>query len=243
MKPIICFSVIDLRKFSIEDYPFVGYELKPTKKGFFNVVNIKKYKEKYSGKELSLHSQLSRILSCNDKGVPKLMEAELLFLKSEIIVSKILGIKEINFHMKQDKFSTEEIEKFNEIIDFAKSEGVELIYENHVCSENAIFQVLEAFPRINFCLDIGHLNYAIHNGKFKMDLEEFIKKVKPKLVHIHAHNNHGERDEHNCIDNGTFQWEKTLELLKGGNLRKIIIENREEDCLKSKKILEEFYSK
>jgi len=242
MKPKICFSVTSPRKFSIEDFPFDGYELKPTKKGFFNIINVINWKEKYSKKNLSLHSQLSRVLSCNDRNLGSFMEAELLFLKSEIIASKMMGIKEINFHMKEGEFSQKEIDKFNEVISFAKKNGIELIYENHVCSDEIILRILETFPSIGFCLDIGHVNCAIHNGKFKMDLNQFIEKTSDRLVHIHAHNNYGNKDIHNSLDDGNFNWRSLLDKLENKNLRKIILETREEDTLDSKKLLEEYYN-
>lgn len=245
MKPLLCYSIENLKGFSFEDYPFGGYEFRTNEMGGFkpNILILLKIKEMFNGKNLSLHSQLGRIFSCNDRGYPEFNEAELDLLKAEIIISKIIGIKQINIHMKETEFTPEEIEKFNQIIDFAYKNGIEIIYENHVCSEEIILRVLETFPSINFCLDIGHLNVAIHNGKFKMDLEEFIERIKLRLVNIHAHNNFGEKDEHNSLIIGNFLWKDLLDNLKDSNLRKIIIECRsKEDSIQSKKILEEYYS-
>jgi sugar phosphate isomerase/epimerase len=231
-----------LREFSFWDYDFEGYEFKADAPGFKpNIIILMRLREMFKGKDLSLHSQLSRIFSCNEREFPEFSNAELNILKSEIILSKILGIKQINFHMKETEFTKEEIDKFNEIIDLAEENGIEMIYENHVCSEEAIFRVLDTFPKVNFCLDIGHLNVAICTGKFKMNLDEFVEKVKSKLVHIHAHNNYGEKDDHNSLDNGNFNWRYFLDKLKGSNLRKIIFENRtkkEDD--ESKNLIEKY---
>jgi len=245
MKPKICYSIENVKEFKFEDYPFEGYEFKSNVDEIKpNIIVLMKLKERFEGKDLSLHSQLSRIFSCNEKGFPEFSEAEVNILKSEIIISRIIGIKQINFHMKETGFTKEEIKKFNEIINFAEKNGIKMIYENHVCSEEVIFRVLETFPRVNFCLDIGHLNVAIYKGKFKMNLDEFIKKVKSRLVHVHAHNNYGEKDEHNSLDNGNFDWEFVFDNLKEGNLSKIIIENKtKKDALVSKKMLEGFYGK
>jgi len=243
MKPKICCSIGNLKEFSFEDYNFEGYEFNAGASGFkSNIIILMKLKEVFKGKDLSLHSQLSRIFSCREKGFPEFAEAEINILKSEINISKILGVKQINFHMKETDFTKEEIDNFNKIIDFAEQKGIKMVYENHVCSEGAILRVLENFPRVNFCLDLGHLNVAIHKGKFKMDTNGFLEKVKPKLVHIHAHNNYGEKDEHNSLDNGNFDWRSVLEKLKLGNLRKIIIENRtRKEVDESKKLIEEYY--
>lgn len=243
MKLKICYSIGNLKEFSFEESPFEGYEFKTLGKGFSpNIILLLKLKEMFKGKDLSIHSQLSRIFSCNEKGFPEFSEAEMNILKSEIIISKIIGVKQINFHMKETEFTNDEIKKFNEIIELANKNGIEMVYENHVCSAEVIFRVLKNFPKVNFCLDIGHLNVAIHQGKFKMDLEDFVEKVKSRLVHIHMHNNYGEKDEHNSLDKGNFDWEKILDESKNGYLKKIIIENKtKEDSLKSKKLLEEYF--
>jgi len=243
MKPLICCSVENLKEFSFEDYPFDGYEFKTFGKGFSpNIILLLKLKEMFKEKELSLHSQLSRIFSSREKGFPEFSEAEMNILKSEIIISKIIGVKQINFHMKETEFSEDETKKFNEIINFANKNGIEMIYENHVCSEEVIFRVLKNFPRVKFCLDIGHLNVAMHQGKFKIDLNEFIEKVKLRLVHLHVHNNYGEKDEHNSLDEGNFDWRNVLDHLGKDHLRKVIIESKmKEDILKSKKLLLDYF--
>jgi sugar phosphate isomerase/epimerase len=242
MKPKICCSIAKLKEFSFEDYPFEGYELKIEEGIKPNIIILLKTKETFQGKDLSLHSQLSRIFSCVERGVPDFADAEMNILKSEIIISKIIGIKQIIFHMRESPLNKEEKKKFNEIIKFAEKNGIEMVYENHVCSEKVILNVLKTFPKLKFCLDIGHLNVAMHNKNFDMDLNKFLKKVKTKLVNIHAHNNYGEKDEHNSIEDGNLEWKKVLEKLKESNLKKIVIENRnKEDAIKTKEALERFY--
>lgn len=245
MRPKICFSIGNLKEFSFEEFSFEGYEIKADAPGFSpNVIVILKLKDLLKGKDFSLHSGLSRIFSCNDKNLSEFSEAELEILKSEIIISKILGIKQINFHMKEGKLTDNEIKEFKRIIRFANKNGIEMIYENHVCSEETIFNILDCFPKVNFCLDLGHLNLAIHEGKFKMNIEKFLKRVKSRLVHIHAHNNHGIKDEHNDLEEGNLDWKKILIQLEKSNLKKIIIENRtKKEADKSKRLLEEYYYK
>jgi len=243
MKPKICCSIGNLKEFTFKEYPFDGYELKSNVDELKpNIIILLKIRENFYGKDLSLHSQLSRIFSCAERGFPEFAEAEMNILKSEIIISKLLGIKQIIFHMKETPFTNKEIREFNKIIDFAENNEIEMIYENHVCSDNIILNVLKTFSKVKFCLDIGHLNVAIHNGKFKMDLDKFLEKVKSKLINLHVHNNHGERDEHNSIEDGNFDWKKFLNKLQNSNLKKIVIESRKkEDILKTKELLNNFY--
>lgn len=244
MKPLICYSIGNLKEFSFEEYPFEGYELKTSSEGFKpNILILLKLKEMFKGKDLSLHSQLSRIFSCNEKGYPEFNEAELKILRAEIIMSNIIGIKQIIFHMKEGFLTKEEKEKFREIINFAKDKGIEMVYEsNSFCEAKNVLKFLEDFCEVNYCLDFGHLNTAIQSGKFGMELMEFIDRIKPRIVHIHAHNNYGDRDSHNPVGKGNFPWKDILDKLKDQNLKKIIIENRtKEEVVQSKKLLEKYY--
>lgn len=244
MKPKICLIIRGLKEFSFEEYPFEGYELTTKDKSIEpNILKILKLKERFEGKDVSLHTQLSRIFSCNERGYPEFNEAELDILKAEIIISQIIGIKQINFHMKEGFLTNKEKKKFKEIISFAKEKGVEMIYEsNSFCNVENTLKFLKDFPEVNYCLDFGHINTAIQSDKFGMDLVEFIEKIKNRIVHIHAHNNYGEKDSHNSLDKGNFPWKEILDRLKNQNLKKIIIECKtKEDIFKSKRLLEGYY--
>lgn len=244
INPKICCSIGNLRDFSIEELPFEGYEIRSIVKNLnLNIIRAMKIKEQFQEKDLSLHSQLNRIFSCNERGVPAFADAELHTLKSEIIISSIIGVKQINFHMKDSEFSEKEIKDFQKVLDFARAYGIEMVYENHVCTEDAVLRVLETFPQVNFCLDIGHLNLAISKGKFKMNMDEFLEKIRKRIVHIHAHNNYGEKDTHSALNNGNFDWKALLKNLENSNLKKIIIEcSEKEDILETKDVLENYFN-
>lgn len=242
MNPKIKYRIRNLKKYSFKNSYFDGFEI-GSEEILPNILKILKLKKELKGKNISLHSQLGRIFSCNDKKTPEFLEAEMNFLKYEIKISKLIGIKQINFHMKETPLTSKEISQFKKIIKYAKKNKVELIYENHVCSAKTILDILNTFPEINFCLDFGHLNLAIKKNKFCMPLDHFIKKIKKRIINIHSHNNYGENDEHNSLDKGTFQWKETLQKLTNSTLKNIIIESKEneKEILRNKKILEEFY--
>jgi len=67
--------------------------------------------------------------------------------------------------------------------------------------------IIETVDRKNlgFILDVGHANT---NG----NLEKFLE-LKEKVIHVHVHDNHGERDEHLPVGNGTVPWEKVARAL------------------------------
>ena len=244
MKPLLSCAVLNWREFSPEECNLDSYELRDGAPGSKpNIVHLMRVKEKFKGKDLTLHSQLGRIFSCVKRGYSEFSLAEMGILSAEIIISKILGVKAINFHMTENELSPYEITQFQKVIDYAEDMDIEMIYENHVCSAETILRVLENFPELKFCLDIGHLNVAIHKGKFRMDLDEFIERVKPRLVHIHAHNNYGEHDEHNSLDEGNFDWRSLLDKLSDAPLKRIIFENKEiSQSLESREIFEKYFS-
>jgi|TARA_Y100000310_G_C20482180_1_gene715209 sugar phosphate isomerase/epimerase len=203
------------------------------------VLNIKKYLE---GKDLSMHTQTSRIFSCNNYKIHSFNEAELDVLKAEIIVSKILGIKEFIFHLKQEKLTKQEKEKLQKIFDFAEKNKVEMIYEsNQKFYSETCLDVLDSFPKLKYNLDLGHLNTAIGNKTLRMDLSEFIDNIKSRVVYVHAHNNNGIDDEHKSLEKGTLDWKFVLDKLDLSKIRKIIMEVRTtEDILNTKNLLEDY---
>jgi sugar phosphate isomerase/epimerase len=247
-KPKICLGIESMKE-SLDNPQFEGYELKAKSGGLqFNILKVLELKQRFEKTDLSLHSQLSRTFSCTQRGCPEFNDAELDLLKAEITTSKIIGIKQITFHMKEGFLTEEEKKKFRKILDFAKKKGVEMIYEsNSFCEAKNTLRFLEDFQDVNYCLDFGHINTALVSGKFGMGLMEFIDKIKSRTVNVHAHNNDGDEDTHKCLNDGSFPWKKVLDKLKNQNLNKIIIECKSKDkkkeiILESKRLLEEYYS-
>ena len=99
----------------------------------------------------------------------------------------------------------------------------------------------DKFPEIKYNLDLGHLNVSVGNKTLGMSLDDFIEKVKDKIVYIHAHNNNGKEDEHTGLDNGTLDWKHVLDMLNLTRVKKIIIEvKRGSQIKKSKELLEAY---
>jgi len=208
----------------------------------FNIRKVLNIKEFLKGKDLSMHTQTSRIFSCNKYKIPSFNEAELDVLKAELIVSKILGIKEFIFHLKQEKLTKQEKEELKEIFYFARKNKVEMIYEsNQKFYSETCLDVLDSFPKLKYNLDLGHLNTAIGNKTLGMHLNEFIDKIKSRAVYVHAHNNDGIHDEHKSLEKGTLDWKSVLDRLDLSEIHKIIMEVRTtEDILNTQKLLEDY---
>jgi sugar phosphate isomerase/epimerase len=209
----------------------------------FKIPTILKTKDFLKGKEISMHTQTSRIFSCKEQGLPEFNEAELRILEAEIILCKVLEIKELIFHLKVGKLDEGETKILKKLLKFAKKNNVELIFESNseVIAENTL-DVLSKFPKLGYNLDLGHINVGINSGKFGMSLEEFLSRVKNRIIYIHAHNNNGLKDEHKSLDQGTLDWKHVLDQLNFKKIRKIIMEVRtKEEADTTKRLLEDYF--
>jgi sugar phosphate isomerase/epimerase len=65
-----------------------------------------------------------------------------------------------------------------------------------------------ADERLSLCLDLGHVNANSAYGAV-----EWIEALGFRIGHIHLHNNHGARDEHNGLADGTLDMEAVLRAL------------------------------
>lgn len=110
--------------------------------------------------------------------------------------------------------------------DFMRDKGTELT----VCLENVfdpeyapIREIAEAVkhPAFGLCLDFGHAHCSsLHPA------EEWLENLFPYIRHLHLHDNHGVRDEHLGMGQGTLPWESILGFVKK-NLPQVdaVIEN------------------
>ena len=80
--------------------------------------------------------------------------------------------------------------------------GVELVLEN-VLEEtpDLLLAIVEGVnhPRLKLCLDVGHVN-----AYSKIPVETWLERWAPHLSHFHIHNNHGDRDAHLPLDQGSI---------------------------------------
>jgi sugar phosphate isomerase/epimerase len=102
-----------------------------------------------------------------------------------------------------------------QICDYAADLDMKIAVENMVnmpailCRQpEEISGILETVDRENvgFIFDVGHANT---NG----NVESFLR-LKDKIIHTHVHDNHGERDEHLPVGNGTVPWKKVAAAFK-----------------------------
>jgi sugar phosphate isomerase/epimerase len=111
-----------------------------------------------------------------------------------------------------DKAWSQNILGIQEISDHAAELDMKIAVENMVNipalfgrRPEEILGILETVDRDNvgFILDIGHANT-------NNNLDTFLK-LKDMVIHAHVHDNHGERDEHLPVGNGTVPWKKVVD--------------------------------
>lgn len=125
-----------------------------------------------------------------------------------------------------DKAWSQNILGIQEICDHAESLDMTIAVENMVNMPailgrmpEEITGILETVNRPNagFILDVGHANT---NGCVDKFLE-----LKHIIIHAHIHDNHGVKDEHLPVGNGTVPWSRVIEALDGYQGR-IVTESR-----------------
>jgi sugar phosphate isomerase/epimerase len=67
-------------------------------------------------------------------------------------------------------------------------------------------------PRVAVCLDTGHTFLGRH-------WHDFVRVSGPRLVHVHAHDNHGRFDDHLVPGDGAIPWHEVARTLRDVNYR------------------------
>lgn len=168
-------------------------------------------------------------------------------ISKTIVASRLLDISLVTVHpgfvqgiafLNRAKALERTKVSLNEIAAVAAEHSVEVAVENMPANINATctaaLELVEAVEGtgLGLCFDMGHANTA-------SQLEELLALV-PRFKNVHLHNNEGQWDQHNVVDDGTADVKAVAAVLKrsyGGN---IIIESTDlESGVRSKKVLEE----
>jgi sugar phosphate isomerase/epimerase len=108
------------------------------------------------------------------------------------------------------------------LADFSKRYSVEMVVENLPANINAtcitaseLLEVLEGTD-VRICFDMGHANTASQT-------DELLELVD-RFGNVHLHNNDGQWDQHNKVDEGSADIRKVVSVLKKSYRGNIIIE-------------------
>ena len=129
------------------------------------------------------------------------------------------------------------LRNLREIEQFARALKVEVGIENisaglailgHVKDFLRLYRDWPKAPQVAF--DVGHAH-------IKREIDEFISRLGSRIIHVHAHDNHGDTDRHLSIGSGTVRWRKVLRsLLETGFEGQIVIESAKAPFASHRKI-------
>lgn len=194
----------------------------------FSLYFLDKVKYYLQGWDLSLHSATTGVF----QGTPSFTDAELAALRAELDICRFLGARELVFHLNYRRGKGRAHERLQEIIDEAKANGIQMLYESDSAAQAHIaLEVLERYEDLDYVLDLGHMNNGHGRGVLGCGISEFLQQIRSRVVYLHASNNCGTMDEHKGLDLGSLDWRKVLDELDLNRVRKIIIEVRTIDYL------------
>lgn len=171
-------------------------------------------------------------------------------LKKTVEMANILGAMAAVCHPGYDKWRFDghleiwlegSIDTWEEVLPVA-GERLPVLLENIFEEEPLSFiELFRYFKDKNlfFCFDSGHFNLFS-----KLPLEGWLLPLKDRLREMHLHDNHGSRDDHLPIGQGSFPFRELRGFLKGHNGDMILTAeiHRESDALEGIKNLKEYVS-
>lgn len=129
-------------------------------------------------------------------------------IRCSIDFARAIGAALVNFHLYLDEGVAGYVRALAPVLRYATTAGVRLSIENTPEHEpahfNDLFKVLRqdaAAGSVGMCLDIGHANLcAATRNDYLRYLDELVLDLP--LVHLHVHENYGDRDSHLTLFTG-----------------------------------------
>jgi len=145
-------------------------------------------------------------------------------------------------HMTLEEKVKANVELLNHVHDMCVESNITLMLENgKPLDDPEVFQsVLDRVPGVMVHLDLGHANLASKNLA-----EAFFKRFKDRIIHVHASDNKGDRDDHLPLGCGNIDWGEMVRLMKShgydGTITLEIFSKERDYVLTSRRILERLW--
>lgn len=137
-------------------------------------------------------------------------------VKNRVHMAHQLGTDVVIIHVHREPdapgertlFWSQLTKSLDEVEPFAAERAVRLAFENLGDNFATIQRILDGYSAnyAGVCYDSGHGHYTAGGL-------DFLGRVKDRLISIHLHDNHGDRDEHNLPFSGTIDWARLTTLL------------------------------
>ena len=120
-----------------------------------------------------------------------------------------LGVSKEKWEPRKMEFAITALEHLRV---FAKPLGVTVLVENipnEIATPERLQEIVNTahFEDVGFCFDIGHAHFG-------EGIRASFGTMQDKIRSTHLHDNHGERDEHLWIGEGTIDWDEAMSLLR-----------------------------
>ena len=154
-----------------------------------------------------IHPEKSRRIDAMDEIKRALEAAEHIPFRFLVVH---LGEKDDGWSQRTIEFAITALEHLGA---FARPLGMRLVVENLTSepttpSRLATIIELGHLPSVGICLDLGHAHMTT-------GIADAIAAVGPQVATVHAHDNHGLRDEHLWPGDGTIDWPAAVAALNG----------------------------
>jgi len=152
-----------------------------------------------------LHPEKSRRIAAMDEIKRALETAEHIPFRNLVVH---LGERDDEWSPRSIEFALTALEHLGA---FARPLGVRLLVENLTSDPTTPEHLVEIlsighFDSIGVCLDLGHAHMTV-------GVLEAIATLGARIVQVHAHDNHGLKDEHLFPGDGTIDWPATVAAL------------------------------
>ncbi len=153
-----------------------------------------------------IHPEKSRRIDAMDEIRRALETAEHIPYKNLILH---LGEREDTWSLRTIEYSITALEHLGA---FARPLGVRLLVENltsEPTSPEHLVTILQMghLDNVGVCLDLGHAHMTV-------GIDQAIATLGAHIVSVHAHDNHGLKDEHLWPGDGTIDWPAAVSALK-----------------------------
>ena len=154
-----------------------------------------------------LHPEKSRRIDAMDEIKRALEAAEYIHFKHMVVH---LGERDDGWSPRTIEYAHNALEHLGA---FARPLGVKLLVENLLSDATTpthlgLILELGHLDSIGVCLDLGHAHLTV-------GVAEAISTLNKRIVSVHVHDNHGQKDEHLWPQSGTIDWKAAAEGIKG----------------------------